>query len=547
MTDKLSKDDLKVLAHLCARREMEARRDPAEFFEMVIRHETTKKPLRVSAHQRVLFSFALAHRHCVIRLPIDHSKTFSMAALGLWLTGNDVTQRGAIVSHSVEQSKKILRMFKDYLEDDVLGMSLRDVFPHLRRSSRVGDPWTQDQVSVERPAGIRDATVRAIGIGAKISGSRLSWVLTDDLVDDTNSSSPGERNELEKIFTSRILSRMDPEPLPSRVVVTNTPWDREDLTFYLERSMGFATLTMDIDGYIRWTNADDHWVRHALDNYLRPSVTRVSGKHDWYRLRAHDPDPDEIVPLWPERRSRESIEVLRRTWLPHEFARLCMCEPFADDQMRCQREWIERCKARGAGTSLVSRYDGSCPTFTGVDLAIGKQKKNDLTVLFTIAIEEDHSRRVLNIESGRWTGPEIVDRILETADAYHSTIAVETNGAQKFVQDFAIEKRRDLRIVAHSTQSTNKSNQDFGVEGIFAELQNGGWVIPCSEDGRCDPEIQSWIDECLYYQPQAHSGDRLMAGWIACEASRRGRRGSHGLSPWVGNGASREGLKMGSY
>jgi hypothetical protein len=182
-----------------------------------------------------------------------------------------------------------------------------------------------------------------------------------------------------------------------------------------------------------------------------------------------------------------------------------------------------------------------------VDLAIGKQKKNDLTVLFTIAIEEDHSRRVLNIESGRWTGPEIVDRILETADAYHSTIAVETNGAQKFVQDFAIEKRRDLRIVAHSTQSTNKSNQDFGVEGIFAELQNGGWVIPCSEDGRCDPEIQSWIDECLYYQPQAHSGDRLMAGWIACEASRRGRRGSHGLSPWVGNGASREGLKMGSY
>jgi hypothetical protein len=547
MVDQFSKEDMRLAIRALSRKALVARRDPAEFFEMAIRHETTKKALHVAAHQRVLFSFALAHKHCDIRLPIDHAKTYSMAALGLWLTGNDVTQRGAIVSHSIEQSKKILRMFKDYLEDDDLGFALRQVFPHLRRSTRVGDPWTQDQVSVERPAGIRDATVRAIGIGAKISGSRLSWVLTDDLVDDTNSTSPGERNELEKIFTSRILSRMDPDPLPSRVVVTNTPWDREDLTFYLEKNMGFATLIMDIDGFVRWTNADGAWVRHALDNYLRPSMTRSSGKHDWYRLRAHDPDPDEVIPLWPERRSRENIEVLRRTWLPHEFARLCMCEPFSDDQMRCQREWIERCKARGAGTGLTSRYDGNCPTFTGVDLAIGKKKKNDLTVLFTIAIEEDQSRRVLNIESGRWTGPEIVKRILETADAYGSTVAVESNAAQLFIQQFASSERKDLRIIAHSTQGANKSNQEFGVEGVFAEMQNGAWIIPCEFDGHCDKEVQSWIDECLYYQPQGHSGDRLMASWICCEASRKSRRGGHGSSSWVGNGTSREGLKMGQF
>jgi hypothetical protein len=536
---------MRLAVRALSRKALEARRDPAEFFEMVIRHETTKRALRVAPHQRVLFSFAVAHQRCVIRLPFDHGKSFSVASLGLWLTGNDVTQRGAIVSHSIEQSKKILRMFKDYLEDDALGFALRAVFPHLRRSQRSGDPWTQDQITVDRPAAIRDCTVRAIGIGAKVAGSRLSWVLTDDLVDDTNALSPGERAELEETFTRRILSRMDSDN--SRVIVTNVPWDREDLTFFLEKEMGFATLIMDVDGFVRWSNADSAWVRHALDNYLRPSTTRGSGKHDWYRLRAHDPDPDEISTLWPERRSRENIEVLRRTWLPHEFARLCMCEPFSDDQMRCQKEWIERCKARGAGTGLTSRYDGNCPTFTGVDLAIGKKKKNDLTVLFTIAIEEDQSRRVLNIESGRWTGPEIVERILATADAYGSTIAVESNAAQIFIQQFATEKRKDLRIVAHSTQSANKSNQEFGVEGIFAEMQNGAWIIPCEFDGHCDKEVQSWIDECLYYQPQGHSGDRLMGSWIACEASRKSRRGGHGTSSWVGNGTSREGLKMGQF
>lgn len=545
MVDNFTKEDMKLAVLALSRKALEARRDPAEFFEMVIRHETTKRSLRVAPHQRVLFSFALAHNRCVIRLPHDHSKTFSVASLGLWLTGKDVTQRGAIVSHSIEQSKKILRMFKDYLEEDSLNAALQITFPHLKRSQRPGDPWTQDQMTVDRPAAIRDATVRAIGIGAKVAGSRFSWVLTDDLVDDTNSSSPGERSELEGIFTRRILSRMDPGP--SRVVVTNVPWDREDLTFYLEKKLGFSTLIMDVDGFVRWTNADGHWIRNALDNLLRPSTTRGSGKHDWYRLREHDPDPDEIIPLWPERRSRENIEIMRSTWPPHEFARLCMCEPFSDDQMRCQTEWIERCKARGIGTGLTSRYDGNRPTFTGVDLAIGKKKKNDLTVLFTIAIEEDQSRRILNIESGRWTGPEIVKRILETADAYGSTVAVESNAAQLFIQQFASSERKDLRIITHSTQGSNKSNQEFGVEGIFAEIQNGAWIIPSEYDGHCDKEVQAWINECLYYQPQAHSGDRLMASWIACEASRKNRRGGHGLSSWVGNGASREGLKMGQF
>ena len=522
-----------------------ARHDPAEFFEFVIRHELTKRPLHVAAHQRLLFSFAIAHRHVVIRMPWDHGKSFSVASLGLWLTGNDVTQRGLIVSHSVEQSKKLLRMDKDYLEDDSLNAALQITFPHLRRSTRANDPWTQDQITVERPAGIRDPSMHAIGIGAKIAGSRLSWALTDDLVDDTNAFSPRDRKELEDVFTQRILSRMDQDK--SRVIVTNVPWHQDDLTYFLERTMGFATLIMDVDGFVRWTNASDHWVRGALDQHLRPSVTRASGKHDWYRLRAHDPDPDEVIPLWPERRSRENIEHLRRTWPTQVFARMAMCEPFSEEQMRCQREWVERCKGRGAGMTLVSRYDGPLPTFTGVDIAIGRKKKNDLSTLFTIALDTDRSRRVLNIESGRWTGPEIVKRVIANAEAYHATVAVEGNAAQDFIRQFAVDERRDLRIVAHSTQAANKGNVEFGVEGLFTEFQNGAWIIPCAEDGHCDPEVEAWINECLYYQPEGHTGDRLMASWIATEASRRGRRDRSGSSSWVGNGASREGLKMGQF
>jgi hypothetical protein len=33
-------------------------------------------------------------------------------------------------------------------------------------------------------------------------------------------------------------------------------------------------------------------------------------------------------------------------------------------------------------------------------------------------------------------------------------------------------------------------------------------------------ELREWIKELLYYDPQAHSGDRLMAMWFAVMGSR---------------------------
>jgi hypothetical protein len=499
-----------------------AQRDVAAFFELVMRHENTKERLKVAAHQRILFSFVQAHERVVLRLPIDSSKMFSVTAMALWLTGNDVTQRGAIVSHSHDQAKKILKMIKDYLEDKDLGAGIRVVFPHLRRSQRAADPWSQKEITVDRPPGTRDPSVRALGINGKIHGSRLSWVLCDDLIDDTNSHTPIERENLERMFTARLMSRMDLDY--SRIIVTNTPWDRQDLTYYLEEKMGFATLTMNVDGDIRFSNAKAAWVREALDNHLRPSTQRVSDDYDWYRLTAHDPDPQETTPLWPERRTREKIEKDRAEWLPHEFARLQMCEPFDEGALRCDKAWVELCKRDGVGLTLQSSYDGDNPTFTGVDLAIGKKRKHDKTIFYTYELQPDRRKRILDIESGRLKGPEIVDKIIAKSDAYNSIVGVENNAAQQYILDFASEARKDLRIRAHNTQVTNKLNREFGIESIFGDMRAGCWIIPCSRDGTCDEEVQKWINECLYYQPDKHSGDRLVASWIASELSRRGRK-----------------------
>jgi len=48
------------------------------------------------------------------------------------------------------------------------------------------------------------------------------------------------------------------------------------------------------------------------------------------------------------------------------------------------------------------------------------------------------------------------------------------------------------------------------------------WVLPSGATGEAvPPEARAWIREMLYYSPGAHTGDRLMASWLAREALRR--------------------------
>ena len=56
---------------------------------------------------------------------------------------------------------------------------------------------------------------------------------------------------------------------------------------------------------------------------------------------------------------------------------------------------------------------------------------------------------------------------------------------------------------------------------MAVELRNMQWVVPSGAGGdRVSPEVQAWIREMLYYSPTAHTGDRLMASWLAREALR---------------------------
>lgn len=472
--------------------------------------------------EREVFDLTVPGNHCFLANDIVAHNTFSLAAYALWMLGRDVTQRGGVISKTQGQAQGPVSMIRDYIEDPELSKRLRLVFPNLRQSSKASDPWSGKKLTVERPGGIRDASVTAAGVLTAIAGSRLSWIVADDTIDHENTHTEQARIEVNSRFDSKHVSRLDPRG--SKAFVANTPWNPKDLTFHLERS-GWPTITMDIYGFITFENASASWMVEAQKDLIRPSLIHA-GK---WRLRAFDPDPDEETPLFPERYNSEDIRVIRYGrdgkggMLPFEFARTFLCQPFDESSARCQPAWIERCKALGMGLSLVDSYEGTNPVFMGVDLAIGKTRKSDVTVFFIFELLPNGMRRVLNIESGRYDGHVIVDMLIKFYDAYNvSVVAVENNQGQDFLRQWAVEKRPDISIHPHSTQAANKYSIDFGVESLFNELQNGAWIIPCDDDGRVHPEVQKFVDACLFFQPPpAHTPDHLMAAWFARERCRR--------------------------
>lgn len=540
-------EKIQLLTRALLRQAKEAAEDPCKLFEFAIKDEKSKQPLKAAPHQKLMFSFAEQHPQCVIRAPIGCAKTYQAGTMALSFLGKDRSTRGGIYSKVQKHSKKILSMVSDYISDPVLGTNVAAVFPGLQPSPRTKDPWTTEQIVVDRPAGTKDPSLVAVGIESKVQGSRLDWAIGDDLVDNKNSKTKEAREELINEVENQIVSRVE---AGGPIFIINTPWHHEDLTFYLELKCGWPTLTMDIYGFVRVSNADAAWMAKALDTMLRPSTTREDPVHDWYRLTAFDPDPEEETPLFAERYPLEKINALRYGvngrggMLPFNFARQLLCNPTPEDSARCERQWIERCKLLGIGQSMVSSYTGPNPTYTAMDIGIGKKVIHDRTVFFTIEKLPDGSRKILEIETGRFSGPDIVSKAIQKADSFGSTLWVENNGAQDFIRQFAKDKKKDLKIKAHSTQGKNKWDVDWGVESIFSELEAGAWIIPCDRSGQCHPEVQRFIDQCLFYQPPPyHTGDVLMAGWIAREASRG--KTSRRARPSVGK--PRQMTSMGSF
>lgn len=418
------------------------------------------------------------HDRLVILAPAGHGKSEQIARSWVLrqIAGNP-NLTGAIVSNTDNQATNRMRLVA---QDIRVNEAFHAVFPHVRMESRPGF-WPLDSDKgfiVERQVSGKDPTLQAVGIHGALLGARLDWAVIDDPCDMENTWTAAQRDKALRWIVSTLLSRFDGR---GKVVVIQTAWHEDDIGHALARKHGFKL------------------VRYAACNE----------------------DFKDI--LWPDRYDEALLRHMYQHGLgPVEFTRTMLNRIMSDDFRRIKHEWIQAGLLRGRGVPLGVVPPGARFTVAGLDPSSGKKKKEgrgDFSAFFVIAVFANGDRQVVDCIAGRMTSPELREQIKALHAKYGCLIGVEDNGVQDWLRQDVVAETA-IPIVGRST-TAQKWDPGTGVESIGLELQNGKWIIPAMADGTpASDTLRRWIDEMLTFQVGAHTGDILMACYVARNIAR---------------------------
>lgn len=457
-----------------AQRVQLARLDPAAFTELVLRDEATGQPVVLAAMHEAWHKLASENSRLVIQAFVESGKSNALTiARVLWELGRNPSLRAAVVSNTHGQASKLLRAIGGYIEQSA---ELRDVFPALVP----GTPWTDSAVTVQRATLSKDPSVQAFGVHGAVIGSRLDLLVLDDVVDYENARTPEQRDELVSWFNATLLGRLTAQ---ARVIVVGTAFHPEDLLHRLTAS--------------------------GWPSFRFPITT------------------DEGQPRWPARWSLERIAEKRLELGPAEAARQLDVQTRSDADSRFQQAWLDLALQRGQGRTCLG-YLLNKPLHSkivhGVDLGVSKKSTADLSVIVTLLVHANKDRQILSIQSGRWGGPEIVQRIADTQRKFGGTVVVETVAAQLYVSQF-LRELNALPVIDFKT-GRGKMSLDWQIETLASELARGQWIVP-SDNGTKpnNPEVAALLRDLLFYDPRRHTADRIaaccFARWGAERAEKR--------------------------
>lgn len=462
----------------------EARTSPAAFVQYAFRHEEHNRSIVNAQHHIEWHEFLDNNRRAILFAPVEHGKTQQLLGRLLWLLGTYPAKRLAVISNTFDpHAIKILSALRTHIETNE---RVHRVFPEMRKSPLPGDPWGQSRLTVERVTIAKDPSLQALGTFGPINGSRLDGIVLDDILNFENTRTIEQVRKVVDWLDAEVFTRVTEDGFVHWI---GTPWSPADPMHEIAKRPA--------------------WANRRYSGVRNPTAAM-----------------DQWAPLWPEQFSLERLKRIYDGTTPINFARKYLCEVRLDTASRFHQAWIDNAKALGGVYRLLDRQphgaDGrpwAC--FTGVDLGVGQEEGHDLTVLFTIALDERKRKVVVDIQAGRWTSPEIILRLQQVIWRYNSQVFVEDNAAQSFITQWAGQDGMPVR--GFTTTAGKKYDEHFGIESLAVEMRNGGWVIPNPphrERTAAYSEIEAWIQEMLFYTPDSHTGDRLMASWLARECAR---------------------------
>jgi hypothetical protein len=403
------------------------------------------------------------------------------------------------------------------------------VFPNMRASTVPGDPWSATALTVERPSNLKDPTLAAYGIEQpSILGSRLNWVLGDDILTEENTATPEQRKKIRDLWQQNCLTRRSPGDGSWKAVLVNTPWHVDDAIEHALKppkedgtgGLGWPGIRMDAYGDV--TIIDGHEVESGEkppwdSPLIRPKHPGTSDQR--VRLVANDPDEDNDKPLWTARwPTAAAIDAERVGVDPLVFNRTKRSLVRDDATAMCPASYVLRCyqvarmlHVRGFASSLDASPGGPyLHVFTGVDPAFTAERRSDYSSLFTFGVREDGIKVVLDIQFGHWSPPVLAKRVADVQARFNSIVAIESNSGGAPIISFMRAAQVSFPIKAMRT-GKEKWSPEMGVATLFSEMEQGDWAWPYGKP----PAVQKLDQDCVNYVPDRHTSDVLMSSFVA--------------------------------
>jgi predicted phage terminase large subunit-like protein len=335
---------------------------PAVFAKKVLQMEV--KPF----HEEWI-NFMESNPYTLLLAPRGAGKsTICTVAYSVWKSLMDRQSRILIVSNTFDQSASFGREVKSYLESD----NIQERFGDLESI-----PWSPHELRLQNHAG-KESNITTLGVNGSVLGRHFSMILLDDIADEENTSTKGQRDKLLSWFQKTLIPTLNPG---GSIHAIGTVFHRDDIYSFLQADPSFKTKVYDAEDY--------------------------NGNL-----------------LWPERLNEEFLKN-RKSQMGEVLYNLQYRNKIISDETSIFKE-------------IYFKYYSQLPQdldyYQAIDLA---SETGDYFVICTIGKAPDSGfYYIIDIDRGHYSLRQQFEHIIQKAEIYHPIkIAIETNSYQKVVSD----------------------------------------------------------------------------------------------------------------
>ena len=298
--------------------------------------------------------------------------------------------RVLICSNTILQAEIFLREIRRHFEGNPV---LREVFGDWVSTAK----WQTSEIMVApRRSRAKESTISCVGVGGPAVSRHYDVILADDLIDEENARTEGQRERTRAWFYQSLLPTLEPH---GRIHLVGTRYHYLDL---------YGAL---IEGEYR----ECHQVIRALG-------------------------PDRSTP-WPEKFSVEWLEERRRS-----MGTILFNSQYQND--------VQAMKGRIFRADWMRYYDEAPPKLRivqGVDLAISQRETADYFAHVTIGVDQNKHIYVLDAVQRRLTFQQQTDFIREKARIYDPAIVYVEANAYQAAQIQELERTTNVPVKALTT------------------------------------------------------------------------------------------------